>query len=68
MQRRLAAGGKESGAAIAEPGRLPPRSPSQKAVGAVLSDTIGKRCRPTGYKTGVAAGPIPPSRIMPQDP
>ena len=28
--------------AIAGPGRLPPRSPSQKAVGAVLSDKAGK--------------------------
>ena len=53
--------------AIAGPGRLPRRSPSQKAVGAVLFDE-GKRRNPTRYETSAADDPLLPIRVTPPAP
>jgi hypothetical protein len=55
-------------AAIAGPGRLLPRSPSQKAVGAVLSDNTGKHHDPMRHETRAAAGLISPFRLTPPVP
>src|SRR5258708_4059156 len=55
--------------AIAGPGGLPPRSPSQKAVGAVLSDKAGELPHdPMRHQTRAAAGLIAPFRFMPPIP
>jgi hypothetical protein len=43
---------------IAGLGCLPPRSPSQKAVGAVLSDKAGKHLDRIRHETGTAADVI----------
>jgi hypothetical protein len=50
--------------AIAGPGRLLPRSPSQKAVGAVLSDNTGKHHDSMRHETRAAADLMPPFRFM----
>ncbi len=54
--------------AIAWPGRLPPRSPSRKAVGAVLSGKARQHHDPTRHQTRAAAGINSPFRFMPPIP
>ena len=54
--------------AIAGPGRLLPRSPSQKAVGAVLSDNTGKQHDRMRHETRAAADLMSPFRLTPAVP
>jgi hypothetical protein len=58
---------KIAGRSHCRPGRLPQMSPSQKAVGAVLSDQ-GKRRNPTRREIGAAADPTAHFRITPAIP